>query len=184
MIHTTLNAIRAHGPCADGWKKLLTHLGKTEADDEPLPLVTVLNSNGLDDALWCLRSVPDAAPAWRMYAVWCAWQVRHLMKDSRSLKVLEVARDHALGLVTDKELAAARDAAWAAWAVAGVAGTVALAAWAAAWTAALAARAAARAAAEAAAEAAEKEKQKDMLRRVFTCPTIGEAVYMMLGELK
>ena len=37
MITTTLNKIREHEPCADGWKKLLTHLNKTEADDEPLP---------------------------------------------------------------------------------------------------------------------------------------------------
>ena len=38
MITTTLNRIREHKPCAEGWQKLLRHLGKTEADDEPLPL--------------------------------------------------------------------------------------------------------------------------------------------------
>ncbi len=51
MITTTLNRIRAHGPCAGGWAKLLKHLGKTQADDEPLPFATILESNGLDDAL-------------------------------------------------------------------------------------------------------------------------------------
>ena len=35
-MKTTLNAIRAHSPCRDRWEKLLRHLGKTEADDEPL----------------------------------------------------------------------------------------------------------------------------------------------------
>jgi len=40
MITTTLNEIKKHCPCEDGWKKLLKHLGKTKADDEPLPLVT------------------------------------------------------------------------------------------------------------------------------------------------
>lgn len=34
-ITTTLNRIRAHSPCRKGWAKLLRHLGKTEADDEP-----------------------------------------------------------------------------------------------------------------------------------------------------
>ena len=53
---TTLNAIRAVSPCHDGWTKLLKHLGKTSADDEPLPLLTVLDSNGLDDALWVLHN--------------------------------------------------------------------------------------------------------------------------------
>ena len=28
MITTTLKRIRDHGPCADGWAKLLKHLGK------------------------------------------------------------------------------------------------------------------------------------------------------------
>lgn len=36
--YTTLNKIRAHSPCASGWEKLLNHLGKTKADDEPLAL--------------------------------------------------------------------------------------------------------------------------------------------------
>lgn len=53
---TTLAEIRAEGPCEDGWVKLLSHLGKTKADDEPLSLLTVLESNGFDDALWCLRA--------------------------------------------------------------------------------------------------------------------------------
>ncbi len=41
MIYTTLNKIRAHSPCADGWAKLLRHLGKTQADDEPVSLLTL-----------------------------------------------------------------------------------------------------------------------------------------------
>lgn len=53
---TTLNQIRSHSPCADGWAKLLKHLNKTGPDDKPLSLLTVLNSNGLDDAIWCLRT--------------------------------------------------------------------------------------------------------------------------------
>lgn len=52
---TTLAEIRAQNPCDDYWIKLLAHLGKTKADDEPLPLLTILASNGLDDALWTLR---------------------------------------------------------------------------------------------------------------------------------
>lgn len=56
-MKTTLNGIRACHPCEDGWEKLLKHLGKTKADDEPLDLLTVLESNGIADALWCLRAV-------------------------------------------------------------------------------------------------------------------------------
>jgi hypothetical protein len=43
---TTLNAIREHSPCASGWAKLLNTLGKTKADDDPLLLSAILESNG------------------------------------------------------------------------------------------------------------------------------------------
>jgi hypothetical protein len=117
---TTLNKIRAHSPCARGWAKLLRHLGKTQADDEPLALVTILNSNGLDDALWCLRACDGIDREARLYAVWCARQVQHLMTDPRSLAALDVAERHANAQATDDELAAASAAAWdaardAAW---------------------------------------------------------------------
>jgi len=76
-MRTTLNKIRAHSPCRDGWEKLLRHLNKTAADDEPLPLEEILNSNGLGDALWCLRAVEGRDREIRLYAVWCARQVQH-----------------------------------------------------------------------------------------------------------
>ena len=146
-MKTTLNQIRDESPCADGWKKLLAHLGKTQADDEPLSIITILDSNGLDDALWCLRSLTGHDREIRLYVVWCARQVQHLMADKRSIDALDVAERYANGLATDKELAAASDAADAAWAVASAAAWAATSdARAAAWAAASDARAAAWAA--------------------------------------
>jgi hypothetical protein len=116
MICTTLNKIRALGPCEDGLRKLLKHLGKTEADDEPLPLLTLLDSNGLDDCLRCLRSVPEHDREWRLFAVWCARKVQHLMTDPRSIAALDVAEWYANGEATAEELDAAWYSAWdAAW---------------------------------------------------------------------
>ena len=154
---TTLNAIRAHDPCANGWKTLLAHLGKTKADDEPLHLLTILASNGIDDALWCMRAMPEHDKHWRLYAVWCARQVQHLMADPRSIAALDAAERYARGDATAAELAAARDAARGAVGAAGDAsrnaalaagdaarnaGASAWAAGAAAWEAAGAAQAA------------------------------------------
>lgn len=133
-MKTTLNAIRAHGPCHSGWRRLLAHLGKTKADDEPLSIRTVLESNGLDDALWCLRAVPGYEREKRLLAVRFARDVQHLMTDSRSLQALEVAERFANGDASWEELNAAYDAAWAAARDAARA-----AAGAAAWAAALAA---------------------------------------------
>jgi hypothetical protein len=153
MIYTTLNRVRELSPCADDWSKLLAYLGKTAADDEPLALLTILESNGLDDVLCCLQAEPQHSSIWRMYAVRAARSVQHLMTDERSLKALNVAERHARGLASDEELAAARAAALAAAAARAAARDADWAAsWAAAWAAAATGEAAA--AGEAAGEAA------------------------------
>ena len=155
-MKTTLNKIREHKPCTSGWEKLLSYLGKTKADDEPLSLFTILDSNGLDDALWCLRAVEGKDKEIRLYTVWCARQVQHLMTDQRSIDALDVAERYANGEATDAELAAALDAAEAARAARDAAWAAEAAAWGAARDAAWAARAARAAwAARAALDAAE-----------------------------
>ena len=112
MICTTLNKIRDHGPCEDGWRKLLKHLGKTESDNEPLPLLTILDSNGLDDCLWCCtRAVPEHDSEWRLLAVKYARQVQYLMTDPRSINALDVAERFVNGEATAEELKAAQTAA-------------------------------------------------------------------------
>lgn len=167
MITITLNKIRAHGPCESGWKTLLKAKADIGMDDE-FPLADVLDSNGLNDTLWCLRCLPQHDKVWRLFAVWCARQVQHLMADKRSINALDVAERHAHGLATDEELAAApgrpawaardaRDAAgYAAWDAAWAA-RAADAAWGAAWGAAWAAARAARDAAWAPAGDAARE---------------------------
>ena len=164
---TTLNKIRRRRPCADVWAKLLSHLGKTKTDNEPLALRVILDSNGLDDALWCLRACDGIDRDARLYAVWCARQVQHLMTDPRSIAALNVATRHANGEATDAELAAARTAARTAeWGAAARAAANAArdAAWDAAWDAADAAWTAAAAAdaAWAAVRAAQTKKFVEM----------------------
>jgi len=140
----TLNLIRAQSPCPEGWTNLLAHLGKTKADDEPLDLLTVLDSNGLDDALWVLDRTNCNPRLARHFGAWCAEQVlpifeRERPDDMRPRQAIAVARDDN---ATEQDRAAAQDAAWVA---------ARAAAWAAAWVAARdAAGAAARAAARAA----------------------------------
>ena len=113
-MRTTLNQIHAKSPSADVWGKLLGSLGKTQADDEPLSIVAILDSNGIGDALWCLRAVEGHDREIRLYAVWCARQAQHLMTDQRSLDALDVAERFANGLASAAEFTAAGDAALAA----------------------------------------------------------------------
>jgi len=158
MLVTSLKKIREHNPCAYGWEILLRFLGKTKADDEELPFLTILESNGFDDALWCMRSAPEYEKEWRLFAVWCARQCKHLMTDERSIAALDVAEKYTSDDATEEELNSARDAAWAAArdAVRAAARAAARdAAIAAAWAAARdAARSAARDAARDSASAA------------------------------
>ena len=185
---TTLAAIQAASPCESGWKKLLAALGKTKADSEPLDLLAVLNSNGLDDALWVMSfAMPDARLA-RHFQAWCAEQVLHIFEavrpdDSRVRDQIEMLRrDDA----TKAERDAARDAAWdaamtavrtaardavrtAAWDAVRIAArdAVRTAVRTAARTAAdAAARDAAVAAAMAAARAAQESRLRKMLNEV------------------
>ena len=110
-MKTTLNKIRQHLPCKDGWETLLKHLGKFQADDVELPLLTILESNGLDDTLWCLRAVEGFDKEKRLLAVAFAREVQHLMQDPRSIEALDVAERFANGEATEEELRDAADAA-------------------------------------------------------------------------
>jgi len=156
----TLKSLREAGACFAGYNKVVRSLqGKPfSAEDEeresyirfrhddPIPMLSILESNGLDDALWALCCVPDVDRDARLFGVWCARQVQHLMTDPCSLDALDVAERYADGAATMDELSAAWDAAWAAaWD----------AARAAAWDAA-------RAAAWDAARDAACEAQKEM----------------------
>ena len=168
-----LKALRAAGACFEGYNKVVRSLqGKAFTKDDAerasylhynyegdISILQILESNGIDDALWALCCVDDCDKDVRLYAVWCARQVQHLMSDNRSIIALDVAEKYADGLVTKEELKTARDAAWEAaweaeWNAAG----------AAAWNAARAAAwEAAGAAAWEAARAAARVSQKDML---------------------
>ena len=142
---TTLNKIREHSPCQEGWTKLLAFLNKTQSDDEELSLLTILESNGIDDAIWVLRAVEGHDRKIRLMACDFAESVVHLAKDERCNKAIEVSRRYVNGGATLEELVAARAAARA---------TASAAAWATA-----------SAAARDAAWAAEKQKQIEIFKK-------------------
>ena len=155
----TLKSLRAAGACFEGYNKVVRSLqGKAFTKDdakresylhyvykEDISILQILESNGIDDALWALCCVEGCDRDLRLYAVWCARQVQHLMTDNRSITALDVAEKYANGLVTKEELKTARAAAWAAaWEAAARAtawGAAGDAAWEAAGAATLAATA-------------------------------------------
>jgi hypothetical protein len=167
-LTTTFNLLRKAGACTSRYKFLRESL-KDVKDDEPINLLTILEINGLDDALWALCATAEncdkaarlmaadfaeqALPIWQAYAP----------NDNRPELAIKAARDYAHGRITRKELDAARDAAKAARDAARDAAWDAEAARDAAWDAARDAAWAARAAAwdaRAAAWDATRAKQR------------------------
>jgi hypothetical protein len=165
MLNTTFAELKEHGACTKGYKKLAKSLGgiKAYGQDTLIPLTKIIESNGLDDALWCLRAtVEDSDKLSRLLACDYAEHVLPIYEaknpsDKRPRTAIEVSRRFAVGEATSQELDATWGAAWdAAWAAARAA------AWDAAWDAASdAARAAAWAAARAAAWAAAGDAAGD-----------------------
>ena len=183
-FEVTLKELRKEGACFGGYNKVVRLLqgapfsledGEREsyirfAHKDQISLLSILESNGLDDALWALRCVPGVDRDARLFAVWCARQVQYLMGDARLVNALDVAERFADGAATSEELDAARsDARSAAWSDARSAAwsDARSAAWSAArsaaWRAAQdAAQDAARSAARSAAQDAARSAQKEM----------------------
>ena len=158
-LTTTFKRLRAAGVCTERYKFLRAALKGTK-DTEPINLLTILEINGLDDALCALQATAENCdvPARLMAADFAeqplpTWQ-KNAPNDKRPELAIKAARDFAYGRITCEELAAAAVAAWdARAAVVGhparfAAGGANAAAWAAARDAADAARDAARYATE------------------------------------
>ena len=162
-LTTTFTLLRRAGACTSRYKFLRESL-KDVKDDEPINLLTILETNGLDDALWALcATAENCDKVARLMAADFAEQVIPIWKkysqDKRPELAIKAARDFAEGRITRDELTAALAAAGdAAVAALDAAGDAAWDAWdaarAAAGDAAWAARDAARASARDAARAA------------------------------
>lgn len=132
---TTLARIREFGPCPNGWAKLLKHLGKTAEDDQPILMSTILESNGWEDAIWCLRAfhgehrpaminfVCDCAE--RVLPIWEVWAEKnapeHLSDPRKAIETTRRRDDSTESACAARATANAAHAAFDAAAHAGVA---------------------------------------------------------------
>ena len=154
------NYLQKHNACREGAAYARTQKSLAEVWD---------NCPKLEWLFWMLAKQPNKPEKeLRLFAVWCARQVQHLMKDKRSLDALDVAERFALGKASVEELRAARGAARGsagsadAADAAGAARGAADAAWYAAWAAG-----AAGAAALGAARDAQLKQFKKMIENPF-----------------
>ena len=110
-MKTTLNAIKAadFNP-RDLWK-LMRYVGKLAPDDDPISIVTILESNGLQDALVCVDIVEGHEREKRLHVLWCARAYQELVPEKEGANLVHAAEQYVRGLVTHAEL-------FHAWAVA------------------------------------------------------------------
>jgi len=187
ILTTTFKLLRKAGACTERYKFLKTALKGVE-DTESINLLTILETNGINDALWALNATAeDCEKIARMMAADFAemaltgW-TKHYPEDKRPALAIHATRDFANGLITDEarsaaESAARSAAAWSAtWSAARSAACSA--AWSAArsaaesgaWSAAeSAARSAAWSAAESGAESAAWSAARSAQAEIFKC---------------
>ena len=140
LLQVTFNTLKSYHACQDSYVRLSKSLGGDEIYglDTPINVLTILEHNGLEDAIWALRATLQSSDkVCRLFSADCAESVLHIFEDEqpddmRPRNTIQAARDFANGLIGIDELkdaasaAMAASAANAAWAARG-----ASAAWAA-----------------------------------------------------
>jgi hypothetical protein len=123
IFKTTLKQLRKEKACISDYNKLVCSLsGKTYDEkketyirykhDAPINLLTILESNDVQDCLWSLRAVnhPEIEKIARHIACDCA----DIVANDELKDIIAVSRKFADGNATNNELSAARSAAWSA----------------------------------------------------------------------
>ena len=115
-LTTTLNRIRACHPCASGYEKLVKHMGKDFDQDAEINLLTIRDSNGVADMLWCLRATAqESRRIAAQLAIEFAEQALPIFEaihpnDSRPRMAIQAAREYLAGKIDIEELRKAREA--------------------------------------------------------------------------
>src|SRR3972149_5760710 len=110
MLTVTFRALREAKACTEGYRKLAkSKNGVTKWGlDTPIPLLDVLDSNGLDDTLWSLQVAEpkdETEKIARLFACDCAESVlpifeKYYPDDRRPRTAIEVSRQFAYGLAS------------------------------------------------------------------------------------
>ena len=126
MLHTTLEILRRNHACASGYKNLIASLPADHAHDAPITLAHIIESNGIEDALWALRATvePTGRNVAQEIAIRAAERAqavfeKHRPDDSRVRECIAATRAYMRGEISRQDLlmkrayaaAAAADAA-------------------------------------------------------------------------
>jgi len=120
VLPATLRAIRKKKAFQVDWQKMLDGLDIDTEIKTPLPLLKILETNGIVDTIRVLRAVDKKyRNAVRLFACHCARKVLPIYEnefpnEERPRKAIEAAERYAHGEISQKELNEAHKAAWVA----------------------------------------------------------------------
>ena len=100
-MKTTFDAIMKYNPCQAGINEFTKKSGKTSGE---VSFAEILESNGILDALWCLRVLSNYHPAVMKFNLLCARRVEHLITTGKAKKFLDVLEMYLDGEASKKEL--------------------------------------------------------------------------------
>ena len=130
MFTVTLEQLRTHGACYDGYNKVVRMLQQqpfTEEDEdreyyiqfdsgEQISLIDICCNNSITEALWATKCLDSThVRDLRLYAVWCVRRIQHLLTDERSIHALDIEEQFANGKRIEEELKEARFGTWHAY---------------------------------------------------------------------
>ena len=108
-MKTTIEEIMKYNPCQSGIDDFVKKYGRNSGD---VSFREILESNGIQDAIWCLRVFPDYDLNVLKFKYLCARRVEHLDTSGTAKKCLNVLEMYLDGEVSKEELKnAANDAA-------------------------------------------------------------------------
>ena len=109
-MKTTIEEILKFNPCQSGIDEFTKKYGRTSGE---VFFAEILESNGIQDAIWCLRVFPDYDINVMEFKYLCARRVEHYDKSGVAKECLDVLELYLDGKASKKELANAANAAYA-----------------------------------------------------------------------
>ena len=101
----TLDQIKKHEPSYSMWEILTSIHGKDEdALHKPFPLSSILDSNGLEDTLWCFRCLPEYRDNFVEFTLFLIKHAERYTNDKRVPHCKDVIRKYLRGEVNTEEL--------------------------------------------------------------------------------
>ena len=105
-MKTTIEEIMKHSPCSRGIQKFKNKYERTSGE---VSFKEILESNGIEDAIWCLRVLSDCYLDVLKFKLKCARHVEHLDTSGNAKNYLNVLENLILDKQTREELAISAD---------------------------------------------------------------------------